>query len=219
MKRMSRLRSGALAAATLALAACSHATRSPSGFLANYRQLDAGYGTANAVSAYVKPGADLMGYERVILDPVTTVIATPGIDPQVQAQLAAYLDQALRGELKGRMKITTVPGPRTLRVRVALTDVVEGTAQTAPVANVHVKPRATLTGKLGSTEVAQFIGQVGFEGEIVDALTGERLAALIDHRLGNKREVTAATTWESLRVQASRSAARLYQRFLAARNG
>src|SRR5690606_34234416 len=83
------------AAAALAISSCSTGGRSPSGFLSNYSQLDGGQGTADAVSAYVKPGVDLKKYDSVIIDPVTTVVAAPGISPQVKDQLAAYLASSL----------------------------------------------------------------------------------------------------------------------------
>lgn len=208
----------AMAGVALAITSCATGGRSPSGFLANFSQLDAGYGTADAVSAYVKPGVDLKQYDSVLIDPVTTVVATPGISPQVTAQLAAYLNDSLRSQLAGKMKIVAAPGLRTLKVRVALTDVLEKQRETVPVTTVHANPQATLSGTLGSATVAAFISKLSFEGEILDSVTGVRLCALCDHRLGAKRETTAATKWAEVRKGADQGAARLYQRFLTARN-
>lgn len=217
MKPIHRIGLIAMAGAALAFSSCSPTGRSPSGFLANYSQLDAGYGTADAVSAYVKPGVDLKKYDSVLIDPVTTVVATPGISPQVTDQLAAYLSGSLRSELTGKMKLVGAPGPATLRVRMALTDVLENQREGTPVTTVHSNPRATLAGTLGTTAVAAFITRVSFEGEILDSVTGERLCALIDHRLGAKRSATPATPWVAVRSDAHQRAARLYQRFMAAR--
>jgi hypothetical protein len=116
------------------------------------------------------------------------------------------------------MKIATVPGPGTLRVRTALTDVIPGAAKGKPVVTVHSAPQAPLTGTLGSDAVASFVSSLSFEGELVDSVTGERICALCDHRLGAKREATAATTWASVRSANNQGATRLYQRFLAAKN-
>lgn len=205
------------AGVTIALSSCSTGGRSPSGFLRNYQQLDAGYGTENAVSSYLKPGVDLKKYDSVIIDPVTTVVATPGISAEVKDQLAAWLGESLRSELGGNLKLASTPGPTTLRVRTALTDVVEGQAHGAPVTTVHANPRATLTGKLGSETIATFISNVSFEGEILDSASGERLSALIDHRIGAKREATPATSWAAVRSATRQGAARLWQRFSAVR--
>lgn len=208
----------AMAGVALAITSCATGGRSPSGFLANFSQLDAGYGTTDAVSAYVKPGVDLKKYDSFLIDPVTTVVATPGISPEVTEQLAAYLSDSLRSQVAGKMKIVGSPGPRTLRVRVALTDVLEQQHGGVPVTTVHANPRATLSGSLNSATVAAFISKVSFEGEILDSLTGVRFCALSDHRLGTKREITAETSWATVRDDANQGAARLYQRFLAARN-
>src|SRR6478752_3176212 len=113
-------------AAALALSSCATGGKSPSGFLSNYKQMDAGYGTADAVSAYVKPGVNLKKYDSVIIDPTTTIIATPGISPQLKDQLAAYVVNSLSSEISGDLKIVNTPGPTTLRIRTALTDVIEG---------------------------------------------------------------------------------------------
>ena len=207
----------AIAGAALAVTSCSTGGRSPSGFLGNFKQLDAGYGTADAVSAFVKPGADLKRYDSVIIDPVTTVVGTPGISAEVEGQLAAYLGGSLQSELGGKLKIVSIPGPTTLRVRVALTDVVENRKPGTPVTTVHANPRATLNGTLGSETIAAFISNVSFEGEILDSVSRERLTALCDHRLGVKREAKAGTTWAAVRSATSQGAARLWQRFEAAK--
>lgn len=218
MKSIHRIGVIAMAGVALAVTSCSTGGRSPSGFLGNYKQLDAGYGTADAVSAFVKPGADLKKYDSVIIDPVTTVVGTPGISAEVKDQLAAYLGGSLQSELGGKLKIVTVPGPTTLRVRVALTDVVENRNPGTPVTTVHASPHATLKGTLGSETIAAFISNVSFEGEILDSVSRDRLTALCDHRLGVKREAKASTSWASVRSATSQGAARLWQRFEAARN-
>ena len=218
MTTITRLGLLATAGTTLALSSCSTGGKSPSGFLANYKQMDGGYGTADAVSAYVKPGSDLKKYDSVIIDPVTTIVATPAISPQVQEQLAAYLSDALRSQTVGELKLVSVPGPKTLQIRTALTDVIEGQKAGTPVTTSHSGAKAALTGSLGSAEVASFVSRVSFEGEIVDSLTGERLLANIDHRIGNKREASASTSWASVRSTVNQGVARLNGRFKTLRD-
>jgi hypothetical protein len=209
----------AAAGLCLMLAACAPGGRSPSGFLKNYRQLDAGYGTADTLAVYVKPGVDWRQYDSVMIDPVTTVIATPGIGAETTSQLAAYLATALREQAPDGIRVVSSPGPRTMRVRTALTDVIEGADNGKPVTTVHSNPAATLTGKLGSDALAAFISNVCFEGEILDSATGERLSALSDHRMGAKREATADTSWASVRSATNQGAIKLWQRFTTARGG
>jgi hypothetical protein len=218
MKSIHRIALIASAGGALAISSCSTGGRSPSGFLSNYKQLDGGYGTADAVSAYIKPGVDLKKYDSVIIHPITTVVATPGISAEVKCQLAANLADSLRSQAAGHLKLANSPGPKTLMIRAALTDVVEGRKKGTPVSTVHTNPKATLTGKLGSDSISAFVSNVSFEGEILDSVTGERLTALIDHRLGSKRVATAATSWAAVRSATNQGAARLYQRFMAARD-
>jgi Protein of unknown function (DUF3313) len=209
---------GVCAVALLALAApsCSTGTRSPSGFLSNYSQLNSGYGSGDALSAFLKPGADLAKYDSVTIDPVTTVVAAPGISAEAKDQLAAYLSASLHSELSRSLKVVSAPGPSTLRVRTALTDVIEGQKLGKPTRTVHINPQATLTGTIGSDTVAAFVSNVSFEGEILDSTTGERLAALSDHRIGAKREATSATTWAAVRSATQQGAKRLHDRFVSA---
>jgi hypothetical protein len=213
MNLITRLGIFATAGAALALSSCSTGGKSPSGFLSNYKQLDGGYGTADAVSAYVKPGVDLKKYDSVIIDPVTTVISSPGIDSKVADQLAAYLSDALHKQVVGELKVVSVPGPKTLRIRTALTDVIEGQTGGKPVTTVHTSASATLTGTLGSAEVAAFVTKASFEGEIVDSVSGERLLANVDHRMGAKREASASTSWASVRSAVNVGVERLNTRF------
>ena len=213
MSTITRLGMLATAGAALALSSCATGGKSPSGFLSNYKQMDGGYGTANAVSVYVKPGADLKKYDSVIIDPVTTIVAAPGISPQVQSQIAAYLGDSLRSQTAGSLKAVSIPGPTTLRIRAALSDVIQGQKSGTPVRTIHPGAQATLSGSLGSAEIAAFVSNVVLEGEILDSLTGERLVASSDQRLGSKREATAKTSWEAVRSGVNQGVGRLYERF------
>lgn len=200
----------------LILSSC--AVKSPSGFLSDFDQLDAGYGTTDAVAAYAAQGVDLKAYHSLVVDPVTTVIANPSVDPQVAEQLAAYVDESLRAEFGKHIRIVSQPGPGVLRMRAALTDVVSGVKPLGkPVTTRFASPRVSYDGKLGSDAAASFVSQVAFEAELVDSSSGRRIAALVDHRLGNKREATANTSWAAVRSGAGMGAKKLSQRFVNAR--
>ncbi len=213
MKIITRLGFLATAGAALTLSSCATGGRSPSGFLSNYAQLDGGQGTENAVSSYLKPGADFKKYDSVMIDPVTTVIAAPDVDPAVSAQLAAYLDSSLRNQLGKDLRVVGTAGPTTLRIRTALTDVAEGQASGKPVTTVHASPQVTLSGNLSSDAIASLVSKIALEGEVVDSATGERLSALTDQRLGAKREATAKTSWEAVKSGVNQAVIRLRERY------
>ena len=212
MKSIKHTGVAAIVGIAVAFTSCATGGRSPSGFLSDFSQLDAGYGTADAVSAYINPDVDLKKYDSVMIDPVTTVVSNPGISPAVTDQLAAYLGDALRGNVSGGLKLVNTPGPTTLRVRTALTDVIAGREAGAPVKTVHADPKITLSGSLGSPEVAAFVSNVSFEGEVLDSVTGKRVSALADQRLGVKREATADTKWAAVRSATEQGAIRLWKR-------
>ena len=86
-----------------------------------------------------------------------------------------------------------------------------------PVTTVHPAAQATLRGDLGTAEIAAFISKVSFEGEVLDSMTGERLMAKVDHRLGRKYEVTAKTPWSDVRKRVNRGAVDLFSRFATLR--
>jgi hypothetical protein len=215
MNTITRLGLFTAAGAALALSSCSTGGRSPSGFLSNYAQLNAGYGTEDAVSSFVKPGVDFKKYDSVIISPVTTAIGAPGVSTAVKEQLAAYLGESLQRQISPGLKFVSDPSPSTLRVRTGLTDVIEGQKAGRPDTTVHANPVVTLTGSLGSAEVAALVSSISFEGEVVDSMTGERLVALVDHRIGKKREATPTTSWASVRSAINIGVERLRTRFTA----
>lgn len=216
MKTMRFTEAFALALFAVAASSCSSGPHSPSGFLGNYGQLNAGYGTEDAVSVYIKPDIDLKKYDSVMIEPVTTIVSTPGIGSDIRDQLAAYLSASLYNELSGQLKVVQTPGPTTMRVRTALTDVIENQTFGVPTKTIHTNPRITHTGTLGTEVVATFITNVSFESEILDSVTGERLSALCDHRIGAKREATTQTTWAAVRSATEQGAKRLHQRMILA---
>lgn len=200
----------------LLLVSCG--VKSPSGFLGDFDQLDAGYGTTDAVASYVAPDANLRSYRAMIIDPVTTVIADPEVSPEVSARLAAYTEEALRAEFGQLIPLTSTPGPGVLRMRAGLSDVISGTRIIGkPIITQHNATSASHSGKIGDATVAAFVSKVSFEGELLDSASGKRIAALVDHRYGNKREATAQTSWAAIRSGASMGAKKLATRFKTAR--
>jgi hypothetical protein len=208
----------AVVTAGFALVSCS-TSRSPSGFLANFDQLNAGYGTEDAVASFVAPDANIRAYHSLMIDPVTTVIANPAVSPQASEQIASYVLDALHNEFRQHIAIATAPGPGVMRLRAALTDVISGyPVEGKPVTTRHGHPQATFSGNIGDDALAAFISKVSFEYEVVDSVSGKRLVALVDHRLGNKREATAETSWAAIRSGANVGAKKIVQRYTYARD-
>lgn len=168
------LRRGASRAALVALvattAACAgqHTTRT--GFI----------GTAEAPAAdptrdvvYVADASRWSGYTAVIVERPTFVPGPAVPDaphPDDVAALTATYGRALEEAFGARFPLADAPGPGVLRVRAAVT----GYTLADVVTNVIATP---LVGPVRN-------GGAATEAEIVDSVTGERLAALATHTNG-----------------------------------
>lgn len=97
-----------------------------SGFLgANYSKLaDAQSPSGQKVKRWIAPTVTPDRFEYVLLEKTTLYPAPKGTDQVSLAtlnEISAYLDEALRRELNGVVKLATEPGPKTLRFRPAIT--------------------------------------------------------------------------------------------------
>jgi hypothetical protein len=109
-----------------------------------------------------------------------------GIDPALLTELAEYYQNALFDAVKGGYEIVDQPGPGVLRVRVAITDL----KPSKPISNTlsSIIPVGMVVA--GATKAASGdnlgTGEAATEIDILDSLTGERLAAAVDRRQGGK---------------------------------
>jgi hypothetical protein len=169
-----------------------------SGFLKDYSILSPRQGSDGAALRFVKPGAKLGGYEQLLIDPVvvyygvgTGLHDVPGQDLET---LANHLYSALVRHLGADYPLVQRPGPDVLRVQVALTeaepsDVVLNAMSSA----LPIRPLSNL--KHLATGTQTFVGTAGIEARIVDAASGELLAAAVDRRQGGKRLEDAQGGW------------------------
>lgn len=108
------------------LIAASAVAQQNSGFLGdNYSKLqDAQSPSGARVKRWLAPVLAPGKYDAVVIDN-TVLYPEPKGAPQVSVttlkEIAAYLDEALRRELTGVTKLATEPGPKTLRIKPAIT--------------------------------------------------------------------------------------------------
>ena len=164
----------AMAAMGLALAslmACADAKpRHFSGFLGDYAALKQVPG-ARLDFLYRKPGTSLAKYDSIMFDPVA-IYHHPGshirtFDHKDIVQLAVFFQDALTNAMKDTYKVVARPGPRTLRVRSAISNLMAS----RPLPGIS------------STELMKFslfIGEARIEAEFLDSVTNERLVAIVD---------------------------------------
>ena len=70
-----------------------------------------------------------------------------------------------------------------------------------------------------ATDTATFVGQAGAEAEITDSLTGRRLAAGVDRRVGTKTLRGVGGEWKQVELTFQMWAERLRKRLAGARSG
>jgi hypothetical protein len=171
-----------------------------SGFLSNYSQFHRGKG-GQAEYVYRDRSVDFSKYHKVILEPVqlwaaeNNRSALNSLSKEDQQLLVDYLYVSLSDALKRDYAIVNEPGPDVMRVRCAITEA----RAASPVKDIlsTVTPYG-----LGISYAKRFtlgthsgVGVVSVEGELLDSLTGRRLAAVVDRRAGSKSLAAKYSRW------------------------
>jgi len=185
------------AVGTILFASCATENSSPSGFLGNYSSLGPDLTRMDYASVFLDPTADIKSYDSMIVETVQLIPGATEISELERAQVAARLQVALRRELDKDYEIVTVPGVKTMRLRVALVGNIA--ADTAPTRASFTYPAATVRSDLPApSETAQQLGKAGIELEILDAKTGQRLVAIADKQIGDLRPDAPTESWPDI---------------------
>jgi len=161
-----------------------------SGFLKDYSQLkDRGGDTA--MLSYIDPQVDFREYNKIMIDPIRAYAkdkdsSMAKMSKEDQQRLLNYFDAALREQLKTDYILVKAPGPGVLRLRVAVTEaskskvVLDTVSTVLPIGLAVSSVKAIATGKHLN------VGEIGAECEGVDSVTGKRVFAAVDARVGRK---------------------------------
>lgn len=166
-----------------------------SGFLKDYSQLKPG-AEGQTLLVYINPNAQWSKYTKVIIDPVQ-FWADPGtsVPAQDQQALCGYFYNVLKENLQKTYTIVDQPGPDVMRIQAALTDATAATPGLRSVSVVVPQARVlNLIQSMGTGSYA-FVGSAEAEAQIIDSVTGERLAASVDKRLGGMA-LSSAVQWK-----------------------
>lgn len=161
-----------------------------SGFLSDYSMLRRG-DESEAISVYWNDQVDFSVYTKMLIEPVT-IWANPDtelseVPAEERQELANAFHAALQEALSEDFEIVQVPGPNTIRVRVALTEAVASSPILDTISTYIPQARLVSTILTLGSDTKAFVGSARTEGEARDALSGVLLAAGIDQRAGNKR--------------------------------
>ena len=159
---------------------------------------------------YVKEGVDLAQYDKILLEPLVFLIQDDpkykGENAEKLKELAEVYHKAVADALGSAYPLVDKPGPGVLRVRAAISHLVAN--KPGLIAAMAIVPGGSLA-YAALPEKYNNIGSASMEGEALDSLTGERLAAAAAHRSGKKTEFfqglakwghvkKALTTWAQL---------------------
>src|SRR5579862_839931 len=144
-----------------------------SGFLRNYSQLQPVEGYP-AARVYIKPGVPWANYNSVMIDSVGLWgDASQNISPEDQKMLTDVLYKSLYNDISKYFKVVNQPGPNTIRLRVAMTQV--GAAKPVLRTITTVIPQLRVVGTIVglSADTAATVGSATVEMEALDSVTGE----------------------------------------------
>lgn len=187
-------------AVTVAFSGCG-ATRharsvEPSGFLQDlYAQMREGQGD-EALRVYRNPAVDWpakASYGKMLLDPVMIWRGkdskVQGLDQKDAQVIADSFYALLYQELAKDYQMVTEPGPGTFRLQAALTDAEQSYPALDILSSVPAPFNVAFvasTIKTLSTGKPLFKGAASIEGKLMDAESGEVLAAAVDRRVGGR---------------------------------
>lgn len=189
--------------AVLVITACATTEQVPnvrmSGFLGDYSQLHPGK-PGQAEFTYRDTSVDLSKYQRVILDPVQiwaaeSSSALSDLSREDQQLLVDYLYVALRDALAKDYTLVNEPGPDVMRVRCAITEARADSPVKDLISTITPIGLGISYAKRLATGTHSGVGVVSVEGELLDSVTGKRLAAVIDRRAGTKSLAGKPTRW------------------------
>ena len=142
---------------------------------------------------YFKDGVNFQAYDKIIMEHATFFVKEDagykGIQTDELSELAQNLHKAFLGTLGRTYSFTNEPGPRTMRLRLAITDLVPGKPVSGTMTTIIPFGLAASFIKKAATGSHIGMGQVSGEAELVDSQTGEILAAAVDKKVGQKHKV------------------------------
>jgi len=179
------------------LTACGGQSTGSNGFLSDYSKLEKNPRYEGS-KIYANPATPLKNYSRFIVNPVQVRLSSIGAqrhsDPGKLQEISQYAHQQFVSALQsGGYAVVTSPGPGTLILRSALTE----------VAPSEIKRSSFL--------MNISLGGASIEAEFVDALSGEVVVAVMESQRG-KIITTGSNDYENAKNVIDRWAARLVQR-------
>jgi uncharacterized protein DUF3313 len=156
----------------------------PSGFLGDYSELHAG-GADQARLVYVNPLVQWSQYNKIMLAPVTFWASSDSkISAEDQHELCSYAHKTFKATLQKHFTVVDQSGVGIMRLQVSLTNAQSATPVVRSISMLVLQARVLSTITYLGTGRYPFIGGASGEGQITDSITGQRLTAWVDERVG-----------------------------------
>ena len=135
---------------------------------------------------YQKADAEASRYGSIIIEPLTLWCGDMTLDiaPEDQFALSVYMYEVLKQHLGRDFTVVDQPGPGVVRLRIMLIDFGRAPTGMHTVSSMPPPPRLAEVVKQLSGGAYSFTGAAKSEGELTDSVTGERLLAWVDRRVG-----------------------------------
>jgi hypothetical protein len=189
------------------------------GFLKDYSKLRPGE-PGEPLLFYRNPKVDWREYDKAMVDPVTIWRGEDSnlgeIPPRDLQRLTRLMRvkaiEAVRAE---GMQVVDTPGPRVMRIRVALTEAEQASRAMHAVTSVVPLPSVSKM----ATGTRAFVGSAGIEGEVSDSVTGEVLMEGVDRRGGGRELTDVRNPWSHVEKAFQYWSDRFRQRLCEERGG
>jgi hypothetical protein len=162
---------------------------STSGFLKDYSQLREGKDD-EALMVYINKSVNFHIYDSVLIDPVSIIVSEDSdmakVSVEDRQKMANYFYAVLEQNLSNNYIIASKPGSLTMRLRVALTDIKSSQVVMDTVSTILPIGLAVDMIAYAATGTHTYVGSANAEIELLDSMTGQRLAAAVDGSSGRK---------------------------------
>jgi hypothetical protein len=172
------------------------------GFLEDYSILQKGQGAQQALLRYINPSADWKYYDKVIIDPVQLWMGKDShlrnIPREERIRLTTLFYGKLRDSLLSHYRIVREPGPRVMRISVALTEAETSNSVLDTISSVLPTGHVISGTKSLATGTGTYVGTASVEAKMTDAAKGTLLAAAVDRRGGAKTLSGVMSEWDDV---------------------
>ena len=161
------------------------------------------------VSRYITPGANPGSYDKIMVGGVTFYFAekskTKDIDADEMKQISDAMKAALVSAAMGKAEVVLSPGPTTVLINVAITEINMQNKKRGLFSYTPVGLITSTAGNLSGMRIR--LRDATLEGEVVDSMTGDVISVFRVDEVGNF-DNKKGMSWEDLRATMETSIAK-----------